>query len=452
MAEAAALLAIGKIGVALEGEVWKVASSLFENEVSLLTELPCAMSSIRGELSVIQATLRQMDAQTDNNEALEAWVKQVRKLAYDVEDIMDDYVSLIPQQKRSRLGDKNDGSRIVITTRSIEVASLACDSRKLKLEVLQTTEAWDLFCKKAFSKEKGCPEELKELGENIVSKCDGVSLAIVSLGSIMSLREKTKSEWAKVYDQLNWELHNNPNLDTVKLALNLGYNDLPRYLKNCFLHCSMFPKDHVLQRKKLMRLWVAEGLAERRGSRTLEEVAEDYLEEPIKRCMLQVVKKNIFGRIKSCRMNDVVRELAISLSEKENFSTVLHSLQLVLKIGDETRRPSVHRYKNEFEMSMELPRLRSFIVFDPSVSLALDMTSLSMMCSYSRYLTLLDLQGISIERVPDQIGDLFNLRFLGLRGTRVKVHPKSLGKLCNLQMLDLVDYEIDKLLDVYSKS
>ncbi|XP_038978646.1 disease resistance protein RPM1-like [Phoenix dactylifera] len=339
----------------------------------------------------------------------------------------------------------NNGSRIIITTRIAEVASLAHDSRKLELRGLEWTQAWDLFCKKAFwkDKERRCPQQLEELGEKIVLKRHGLPLAIVSLGSLLSLREKTKSEWEKVYDQLSWELNKNPNLDHVKHVLNLSYNYLPRYLKNCFLHCSMFPEDHVLQRKRLMRLWVAEGFVEERGSSTMEEVAEDYLKQLIHRCMLQVVDRNEFGRIKHCRMHDFVRELAVSLSKKENFSAVLDDLQMVGKTGDETRRLSVHNYSNEIQSSMELPRLRTFMMLDRSMSSS--SSSFSSLCSSSKYLTVLDLQGISIERVPDEIGDLFNLRFLGLRKTKVKVLPKSLGSLRNLQTLDLGDSEIEKL-------
>nr|XP_010942941.2 disease resistance protein RPM1-like [Elaeis guineensis] len=340
--------------------------------------------------------------------------------------------------------DDKNGSRVIITTRIDEVASIAREGWKLKLELLESTEAWNLFCKKAFRKEEDrkCPEELKKLGQDIASKCQGLPLAIVSLGSLLSLREKTKSEWQKVYDQLSWELDKNPNLDNVKHVLNLSYNYLPRYLKKCFLHCSMFPEDHVLQRKRLMRLWVAEGFVEERGSSTMEEVAEDYLKELIHRCMLQVVKRNEFGRIKHCRMHDIVRELAVSLSKKENFSVIYDDLQVVVNMSDETRRLSVHKCSNKLPSSMELPRLRTFTVFDPSMSSS---SSFSSLRSSSRYLTVLDLQGIPIERVPDEIGDLFNLHFLGLRETKVKKLPKSLGRLRNLQTLDHIFSEIEKL-------
>ncbi|KAG1327396.1 disease resistance protein RPM1-like [Cocos nucifera] len=649
MAEAAILLAVKKIGVALGAEAATLAGSLFADEVSLLTQLPSSMSRIESELLVMQAFLGQIDSQIDNKLVLGAWVQEVRKLAYGVEDIMDEYVYLTAQQQGSGLGgylkkvvrrsrnlvawhqiaarlkelesnlvhlsqmkerwiktargeiggslnyasekqlrladsthfideddlvgieenkkiligwlldedpvssiiavwgmgglgkttlvtnvykserknfechawisisqtyqvddvlrrmieelhknenadkipidirglnhrrlvetirssldqkryliilddvwdptafnavsdainvDDNNGSRIIITTRSADVASLAHDGRKLELEVLESTEAWDLFCRRAFRKEKlrRCPKELEELGEKIVSKCQGLPLAIVSLGSLLSLREKTKSEWEKVYDRLSWELNNNPNLDPVKRVFNLSYNDLPRYLKNCFLHCSMFPEDHLLQRKRLMRLWVAEGFVEERGSNiTMEEVAEDYLKELIHRCMLQVVERNYFGRVKHCRMHDIVRELAVSLSKKESFSAVHDDLQMVVKTGDEKRRLSVHKCGNELQSSMELPRLRTFTVFDPSMSSS---SSFSSLCSNSRYLTVLDLQGVPIERVPDEIGNLFNLHFLGLRKTKVKALPKSLGRLHNLRTLDLLFSEIEKL-------
>ncbi|KAG1327394.1 putative Disease resistance protein RPM1 [Cocos nucifera] len=104
MAEAAIVLAVTKIGVALGGEALKLASSQFANEVSLLTQLPSGMRRIKSKLLVMQAFLGQIDIQTDKNQVLEAWVEEVRKLANHVEDIMDEYFYLIAQQQGSGLG------------------------------------------------------------------------------------------------------------------------------------------------------------------------------------------------------------------------------------------------------------------------------------------------------------------------------------------------------------
>jgi disease resistance protein RPM1 len=109
-----------------------------------------------------------------------------------------------------------------------------------------------------------------------VQKCDGLPLALVAMGSVLSLKTKSIKEWTLFYNQLIWELHNNENLNHVEKILNLSYKCLPNYLKNCFLYCAMFPEDYLLCRKRLIRLWIAEGFIEHKGTCSLEEVAEGY--------------------------------------------------------------------------------------------------------------------------------------------------------------------------------
>ncbi|XP_072969337.1 disease resistance protein RPM1-like [Typha angustifolia] len=93
--------------------------------------------------------------------------------------------------------ENNCGSRVVITTRSEDVASLADEDRKMKLTTLSKEEAWDLFCKKAFERLDGKrrPASLKNWADKIVEKCQGLPLAIVAIGSLLSYREKEEQEW-----------------------------------------------------------------------------------------------------------------------------------------------------------------------------------------------------------------------------------------------------------------
>ena len=67
---------------------------------------------------------------------------------------------------------------------------------------------------------------------------------------------------------------------------------------------------------------MAERFVEKVEGSTLEEVADSYLVELTFRNMLQVVKRNEFGRPKRCKMHDLLRELALSISVKEKFGVV----------------------------------------------------------------------------------------------------------------------------------
>ncbi|KAJ3674605.1 hypothetical protein LUZ60_005221 [Juncus effusus] len=339
--------------------------------------------------------------------------------------------------------DSKKGSRIFITSRDAKVAFLAPESHRLELRPLGESESWRLFCQKAFALQRkhDCPLELEKWAREIAVKCQGLPLAIVSIGSMLSLREKSVAEWKRVHNQLSWEFEHNPSFDNLRNILNLSFNYLPRNLKNCFLYCCMFPDDHLLTRKKLIRLWIAEGFIEERGTSTLEEVAEGYLVELVRRSMLQLVETNEFGTVlKRCRMHDTLRELAITLCTKENFG-LLYENNKIVNVDTITRRLSVIKSSNEIRYDANLLQLRTFLSFDSNLSSSL----LSSILLNSRYLTILNLEGLAIETLPDTVGDLLNLHYLGLRDTKVKFIPISIKKLCNLQTLDLYQSKIETL-------
>ncbi|XP_073012490.1 disease resistance protein RPM1-like [Typha latifolia] len=342
--------------------------------------------------------------------------------------------------------ENNSGGRVIITTQLKDVAELATESYDLELKNLHEYEAWDLFCRWAFRnmEDKRCLEDLEQWGRRIVDKCCGLPLAIVVAGNLLSFRKMKVAEWERFYNEINWELHDsleNQNLSSVMRVLNLSYNHLPSHLKNCFLFCSIFPEDYLIYRKRLIKLWVAEGLVAPKTTKTLEEIAAEYLNELIDRCLLQVVEKNDFGRVKSCRMHDLVRGLAISISAKEKFCVAYHKSQMRM-VNHHARRLALDEYNDDIQSSIKISILRSFYLFDTA---KFSLTSLSWISQSVRYLRVLDIPKAPITCLPDDIFNLFNLRYLGLRYTNVKQQPNSIGKLRRLQTLDLSRTAIKKL-------
>uniref|UniRef100_A0A0E0M2J5 Uncharacterized protein n=2 Tax=Oryza punctata TaxID=4537 RepID=A0A0E0M2J5_ORYPU len=337
---------------------------------------------------------------------------------------------------REVLVDNGLGSRVIITTRIEEVASIAEDGCKISLEPLDNHDAWLLFCRKAFPKTEDhiCPQELQQCGMDIIEKCDGLPFALVAIGSLLSFKSKNNKDWRLFYNQLISEIHNNENLNRVEKILNLSYKHPPNHLKYCFLYCAMFPEDYLIHRKRLIRLWISEGFIEQKGACSLEDVAEGYLAELVQRSMLQVVARNSFDRVQCLRMHDIVRELAISQSKKESFCTIYDDTHGVAQVGLDSRRVSVLRCNNDIRSSIDPSRLHTFIAFDTTMTLS---SWSSFIFSESKYLNVLDLSGLPIETIPYSVGELFNLRFLCLNDTNVKEFPKSVMKLRNLQTLSL---------------
>ncbi|OAY62989.1 Disease resistance protein RPM1 [Ananas comosus] len=338
--------------------------------------------------------------------------------------------------------NSNCKSRIVLTTRIRDVALLANENRMFELKTLEAGHSWDLFCKNAFwkSANKICPPPIEQCAKNIVEKCGGLPLAIISIARLLSFRDETGSEWEKVYKDLEWYLTNNESKlhDKVHDILKLSLDDLPHYLRNCFLYCSSFPEDCTIRSYRLIRLWVAEGFIEER-ERTMEEVAEDYLHELVHRCLLQVVKRNFVGRVQECRMHDIIRVLALTESKELSFCMVYENSRTILQ-RSKARRLSILSNITNYRTE-DKSHLRSVLVFNNSMSYDL----LKSVLRSSKFLRVLELGGAPIEKLPSEICNLFNLHYLGLRGTRIYELPRSIGKLRNLQVLDIDHTRIKKL-------
>ncbi|CAL9168529.1 unnamed protein product [Musa hybrid cultivar] len=334
------------------------------------------------------------------------------------------------------------GSRVIVTTRDHHVAaSLSLDSHILNLQPLPESEAWSLFCKKALwtDPNKSCPRDLEIWARRIVAKCDGLPLAILTIGSLMSSQDRSSLTWKNFYLGISSQLSNNEMLKTMSRSLMLGYDDLPYHLKQCYLYCgNVFPESRIIKKNWLLRLWVAEGLVEDKRGMTPEEVAEGYFDELILRSMLQVARKDESGKVKACRMHILMREVSLCVSKADKLCAVLYE-QGVTVDEAKARRISVQISIEKVpevrhEEKTPLSRLRSLLFFvDDEASAAAFLTR----AKYLMLLKVLELRNVPIDHVPSEVFDLFNLRYLSLRDTKVEVLPKYVERLKILETLDL---------------
>jgi hypothetical protein len=97
--------------------------------------------------------------------------------------------------------------RIIVTTRTEEVARNVCTVTPYKLKPLSDDHCWSLFEHISFQP-AGCTlgedkNVLNKIGWDIVKKCKGVPMAAQALGFM--LRTKTVEEWKHVRDSDIWE-------------------------------------------------------------------------------------------------------------------------------------------------------------------------------------------------------------------------------------------------------
>ncbi|PON37336.1 NB-ARC domain, LRR domain containing protein [Parasponia andersonii] len=342
---------------------------------------------------------------------------------------------------KNALPDSGEKSgRVLITTRHVEVANFCKTSSFVHIHHLQPLppeKAWELFCNKAFQYEfEGtCPTDLDKLSREIVERCQGLPLAIVVIAGLLSTKNKTVDEWRKLLTSLSSELESNEHLTSITKILSLSYNDLPYYLKSCYLYFGIFPEDYSIRFRRLIRLWIAEGFVKGKKDKAAKVVAEEYLLELINRSLIQVSEVEFDGKGKSYRIHDLLREVILNKMEDLGFCQVLSRNDSVIK--GVTRRISIFNVSNNVVKSCtpKTSHVRSVFIFAKEEMLD------PLVCEVTRnfkLLKVLDFEDApNLDHLPKDIGSLFHLKYLSLRGTKVRLLPKSIGNLENLETLDL---------------
>ncbi|KAJ1695494.1 hypothetical protein LUZ63_012192 [Rhynchospora breviuscula] len=263
------------------------------------------------------------------------------------------------------LPNDDNGSRVLITTRFINVATESDATNKpYQLRILSEDESRQLLLKKIFPNQfaKECPVDLFPLINQFAKKCDGWPLALVVLGGILSTKDPNYNTWNDL--KMDWQIEGHECLDIISTS----YEDLPSYLKPCFMYIASFPEDYKIKASYLTRLWIAEGfIIHHDPTRATEEIAQSYLEELVQRCMVQVSERSWSGRIKHCYVHDILRELAIGKAKEENFFLIFSKSDANSTSGSSTsaRRIAFHEFGNTElpKKSIIGPKLRSLISF-----------------------------------------------------------------------------------------
>ncbi|XVF13714.1 hypothetical protein REPUB_Repub08aG0231300 [Reevesia pubescens] len=140
------------------------------------------------------------------------------------------------------------------------------------------------------------------------------------------------------------------------------------------------------------------------------------------------------GRVKTCRVHDLLREIILSKSKDQNFAAIAKEQNVAWP--DKVRRLSLHNTLQNGQQNRNASHLRSVFMFEVQDSLP-SAPLHSLFPDGFRLLKVLDLRAARLQTFPSEIVNLFLLRYLSLREIEVKVIPSSIGKLQNLQTLDL---------------
>ncbi|TXG75237.1 hypothetical protein ES332_1Z004400v1 [Gossypium tomentosum] len=221
-------------------------------------------------------------------------------------------------------------SKILLTSRNKEIVAHADKNGFLyELQELDYNQSWEMFQKIAFPQTNSpgykIDAKMKELGEDMVKHCAGLPLAIIILGGILATKYPSLTEWLRVSANVKSYLNNDKG-EVLRDVLALSYDDLPPYLRPCFLYLSHFPEDYEISADRLIQLWVAEGILSSKQEegdegQIAEDVAEGYLLELAERCMIQVRERDNIAtlKIRSFQMHDLMRDVCLSKAKQQKF-------------------------------------------------------------------------------------------------------------------------------------
>ncbi|KAL6839567.1 hypothetical protein ACP4OV_030506 [Aristida adscensionis] len=347
---------------------------------------------------------------------------------------------------RCALPDNKMGSRVIVTTRNEDVAKVCCSHPNdwvYKIQRLSDATSRELLFRRIFGSADKLPDdELEGVSNCILRKCGGLPLAIMSIGSLLASKtNRTKREWQKVCDNLGSELETNPTLEGAKQVLTLSYDDLPYQLKACFLYLSIFSENHVIKRGPLVRRWIAEGFVSQRYGLSIEQVAESYFDEFVARSIVQPVRIDWNGKVRSCRVHDMMLEVIITKSLEENFASFVRDNGSLFVSHDKIRRLSIHSgHKFVQKTIASVSHVRSF-------TMSASIEQVPFFFSQLRLLRVLDMEGCSClsNRALESICNFSHLKYLSLRKTNTSKLPQLIGKLKNLETLDIRATHIKKL-------
>ncbi|XP_042977108.1 disease resistance protein At4g27190-like isoform X2 [Carya illinoinensis] len=311
---------------------------------------------------------------------------------------------------------------------------------EFKMSVLRDEVAWRLFSR--YARDVVSLEHIRPLAEAICRECQGLPLAIVTMGAAM--RGKTKPElWNHALNQLRRSVPCAAGIEELLYnPLKWSYDSLEgKDLKNCFLYCSLFPEDFSIDISELVWCWLAEGLIDER------ENYEDFFSRGI--TLIENLKDSCLledgsweGTVK---MHDVVRDVSIWIAS----SCSEDGSKSLVRSGNGLKEISATELSNSLKrvsfMNNDLERLPNDSVIQCSKASTLllqdnpglDRVPVRFLEGFGALRLLMNISGTRIKSLPDSLLQLDDLHALLLSNCKDLEELPPLERLNKLQVLDL---------------
>ncbi|PIA25090.1 hypothetical protein AQUCO_12500003v1 [Aquilegia coerulea] len=329
-------------------------------------------------------------------------------------------------------------SKIVLSTRSLDVCGAMGANKTIEVKSLDPKQSWVLFKKKVGQQTLDADPQIPKLAETVAEKCHGLPLVLITIGASMASKTDPR-EWKRAISELNKSAAKFPDMEKrVFHLLKFSYDRLPSATDQvCFLFCALYREDYSISKEDLINKWIGMGyIGNFEDFEEALNIGHGIIGTLKRTCLLE----NVDDDDKNVKMHDVIRELALWITGRDEGKVIVKSGYNLKKFPIIDLHPTVvqtislmHTGITHLEKLPSCPNLSTF--FAPNnedLNHIIDDFFLSM-----PNLKFLDLSRSKITKLPTSIRELSELKYLCFLGREVSIPRGMIMNLSNLEILEL---------------
>ncbi|KAL3534506.1 hypothetical protein ACH5RR_002967 [Cinchona calisaya] len=216
-----------------------------------------------------------------------------------------------------------------------------------------------------------------------------------------------------------------------------------------------FQEDTTISASKLIQLWICEGFVHQPnlGCNSLEQEAENYLNDLVDRSLVMIDRKSSKGRVKACRVHDVLQDFcSIKLLDERFLMQEQKFVGMFVLHGDHEMHISslLYYYKSVRAINFRCVEIQYAFILQYEFLRVLDLGNVRLgSCAdtsdFVNIAKLVHLRYLAIRvhthEIPSEIGNLQNLETFFITGTLYEVMlPEAIWTLASLRHMLINDY------------